>query len=186
MPNSSESGLHVPMPIGAQTGMTLVEVTLAIVVLTAGLVSIMMVMTSAMQQKESSREYEYATNAALTKMEEIRGYAGVDFTDLATRYSGADYKEFCINCNMKHITETVVSVIGRCNSYNSRSGLLPWGRNWDGSSATEDWNTGFITITSTMPTLIEVAVQIKWLSRMGENNEQIVTMRSLVTRASKD
>ena len=122
------------MRINSESGLTLVEVTLAIVVLTAGLVSVMMVLTSAMQQKESSREYQYATNAALTKMEEIRGYAGVDFADLATRYSSADYEEFCVNCNIKHTAETVVPVIGRCNRYNSRSGLAPWGRAWDASS----------------------------------------------------
>jgi Tfp pilus assembly protein PilV len=150
--------------------MTLIEVTLAITVLTAGLVSLLMVLTAAMQQKETSREVEYASNAAVTKMEEIRGYAGVDFTTLASRYSSSTYNEFCSNCGVKH------TAVSQCNNFNTRAGLKPQsGR----------YNTGFITINSSMPTLVEVTVDIAWESNFGQSNLITHTMNTMVARSSK-
>ena len=153
-----------------EQGMTLLEVTLAIAVLTAGLVALLMVLASAMQQKEISREVAYATDAAVAKLEEIRGYAGVDFTTLASRYSSAAYNEFCANCGLNHTAGS------QCHNFNTRWGLKPQsGR----------YNTGFITLDSSMPSLVEVTVNIAWESTIGQNNLITNTMRTLVARSSK-
>ncbi|MFA5793848.1 MAG: hypothetical protein WC980_02075 [Candidatus Brocadiia bacterium] len=159
-----------------QQGMTLIEVTLAIAVLTAGIVSLLMVLASALQQKEASREYQVATNAAVSKMEEIRGYASFDFSNLASHYASAAFNEWCVNCGAKH---TTTAQVDDCMRTSRGSGLLPWDR------TAGPYNTGFIDITATEPSLIQVGIRIRWLSVMGNSNKQEHRMYTLVARSCK-
>ncbi|MBI4712164.1 MAG: hypothetical protein HY762_02490 [Planctomycetes bacterium] len=55
-------------------GFTLVEVMLALAVLTAGLLSLVLTLTTAIYQNEVAREYDLAVNAAVAKIQEIRGH----------------------------------------------------------------------------------------------------------------
>ena len=167
---------HFPVKNKNQQGMTLIEVTLAITVLTAGIMALLMVLASALQQKEASREYEAATNAAVTKMEEIRGYASFDFSNLASHYANAAFNEWCVNCGAKHTTTAQVDT---CMSSSRGSGLSPWDR------TAGPYNTGFIDITATEPSLIQVGIRIRWSSMLGNNNKQEHKMYTLVARSCK-
>ncbi|MFH1226503.1 MAG: hypothetical protein V1701_01200 [Planctomycetota bacterium] len=155
-------------------GMSLIEVTLAIAILTTGMVALLMVMTSGIQQKEVSREEEVATNAAVTKIEEIRGYASFDFTNLASHFANAAFNEWCVNCGTKHTTTAQVNT---CMKTSRGNGLEPWDR------TAGPFNTGFIDITATEPSLIQVGIRIKWLSVIGKNNTQEYRMYTMIARS---
>ncbi|MEW6026135.1 MAG: prepilin-type N-terminal cleavage/methylation domain-containing protein [Planctomycetota bacterium] len=60
-------------------GFTLIEVLIAMVLLTAGLLTLLSVTLGGMLQREVSREYDIARNAAYAKIEEIRAQ---DFSDV--------------------------------------------------------------------------------------------------------
>jgi prepilin-type N-terminal cleavage/methylation domain-containing protein len=61
-------------------GFTLIEVIIAMVLLTVGLLTLLSVTMGGMLQREVTREYDVARNAASAKMEEIRAQ---DFPDVA-------------------------------------------------------------------------------------------------------
>lgn len=63
-----------------QTGFTLIEVVIAMILLTVGLLTLLSVTLSGMVQREVTREYDIARNAAFAKIEEIRAQ---DFVDVA-------------------------------------------------------------------------------------------------------
>ena len=66
------------------TGFTLIEVIIAMILLTVGLMTLLSVTLGGMVQREVTREYDIARNAAFAKIEEIRAQ---DFDDVAA-YTG--------------------------------------------------------------------------------------------------
>ncbi|MEK7448520.1 MAG: hypothetical protein AAB019_03445 [Planctomycetota bacterium] len=68
----------------SQSGLTMVEVIVAMTLLTVGVVFILSVMVSALQQREVSRERDIAKNAAVAKLEEIKAYT---FSSIYTTYN---------------------------------------------------------------------------------------------------
>ncbi|MEK7309195.1 MAG: prepilin-type N-terminal cleavage/methylation domain-containing protein [Planctomycetota bacterium] len=68
----------------AGAGFTLIEVIIAMILLTVGLMTLLSVTLGGMLQREVTREYDIARNAASAKIEEIRAQ---DFDDVAA-YTG--------------------------------------------------------------------------------------------------
>jgi len=66
--------------IPAQEGFTLIEVIIAMILLSVGLLTLLSVTLGGMLQRETTREYDIARNAANAKVEEIRAQ---DFNDVA-------------------------------------------------------------------------------------------------------
>lgn len=69
-------------------GFTLIEVIIAMILLTVGLLTLFSVITSGLVQSGVTREYDVARNAANAKIEEIRG---VNFSDIVSVYSATDF-----------------------------------------------------------------------------------------------
>jgi Tfp pilus assembly protein PilV len=69
-------------------GFTLMELTLAIVILTIGIMSLMATILPAMKLEETSRSFDIAKSAAANKLEEIAGY---DFNSICTVFSGTNF-----------------------------------------------------------------------------------------------
>ena len=67
-----------------QSGFTLIEVVIAMILLTAGLLTLLSVVLGGMLQRGVTREYDIARNAAFAKIEEIRAQ---DFSDIYTDYN---------------------------------------------------------------------------------------------------
>ncbi|MFH0889125.1 MAG: prepilin-type N-terminal cleavage/methylation domain-containing protein [Planctomycetota bacterium] len=61
------------------SGFTLIEVIIAMVLLTIGTLTLLSVLSGGVLQKETSREYDIARNAAAAQLEEVRGK---DFTSI--------------------------------------------------------------------------------------------------------
>ncbi|MFH1230351.1 MAG: prepilin-type N-terminal cleavage/methylation domain-containing protein [Planctomycetota bacterium] len=61
------------------SGFTLIEVIIAMVLLTVGTLTLLSVLSGGILQKETSREYDIARNAAAAQLEEVRGK---DFTTI--------------------------------------------------------------------------------------------------------
>ncbi|MBI5778260.1 MAG: prepilin-type N-terminal cleavage/methylation domain-containing protein [Planctomycetes bacterium] len=73
------------MPV-QKAGFTLIEVVIAMILLSVGLLTLLSVTMSGMLQREVTREYDVAREAAFAKIEEIRTQ---DFPDLLSApYSG--------------------------------------------------------------------------------------------------
>ena len=65
-------------------GFTLIEVILAMVLLSVATLALLSVLLGGFAQRETSREYDLARNAAFAKLEEIRG---CEFANVYTRYN---------------------------------------------------------------------------------------------------
>jgi len=70
-----------------KSGFTLIEVIIAMVLLTVGLMTLLSVTLGGMVQRGVTREYDIARNAAFAKIEEIRAQ---DFPDVAA-YTGTNF-----------------------------------------------------------------------------------------------
>ena len=73
------------------TGFTILEVMIAMVVLVVGVFSTLSILTSALQQRAVSREYDIAKNAAVAKIEEIKAFT---FSDIYGTYEEGVDKYF--------------------------------------------------------------------------------------------
>ena len=69
-----------------ESGLTLIEIALAIIILTVGILSIFSVIIPSMYLDQSSREFDIAKAAAADKLEEIRAY---DFDSVYTTYNNS-------------------------------------------------------------------------------------------------
>jgi len=65
-------------------GFTLIEVMIAMALLTIGTLALLSALGGGLLQRETSREYDIARNAAAAKLEEIRGR---DFTNVFAQYN---------------------------------------------------------------------------------------------------
>lgn len=77
-------------PVTSLTGFTLIEVVIAMILLTAGLMTLLSVTLGGMLQREVTREYDIARNAAFAKVEEIRSQDFSDVSDYDGDYFGVD------------------------------------------------------------------------------------------------
>jgi len=69
-------------------GFTLIEVIIAMVLLSVGLLTLLSVTMGGMVQREVTREYDIARNAASAKMDEIRAQDFSDVSDYDGDYFG--------------------------------------------------------------------------------------------------
>jgi len=79
MNNKSDSGF-TPTPMHRCEGFTMIEVVIAMILLATGLLALLSVTMGGMAQREVSREYDVARNAASAKLDEIRAR---DFSSVA-------------------------------------------------------------------------------------------------------
>ncbi|MBI4833195.1 MAG: prepilin-type N-terminal cleavage/methylation domain-containing protein [Planctomycetes bacterium] len=82
-------------------GFTLVELVLAIVILTIGIMALMTNIMPAMKLEETSRSFDIAKSAATDKLEEIAGY---DFDSICTVYSGTNFAASELGDNAGYIS----------------------------------------------------------------------------------
>ena len=75
------------MDVKQNKGMTLIEVTLAMVILVVGILSALMIIITCVQQREVSHEMDLAKNAVVAKLQEIRAF---DFDTIHAQYNEVD------------------------------------------------------------------------------------------------
>jgi len=85
-PSAQQSGF-TSTPMHRCEGFTIIEVIIAMVLLATGLLALLSVTMGGMAQRQVTREYDIARNAASAKIEEIRG---LDFSDVVD-YHNANF-----------------------------------------------------------------------------------------------
>jgi len=93
-----------------QKGFTLVEIALAMVILTVGILALLATITPSLYSEQTSREFDLAKTAAANKLEEIRGY------DFATVYATYNNTYFAVTGLTAPATQTNPGFINIDNS----------------------------------------------------------------------
>ena len=92
IPAYAQKDGFTPTPMHRCEGFTLIEVIIAMVLLTVGLMTLLSVTMGGMLQRQVTREYDLAREAAFAKIEEIRAQ---DFPDVVT-YNNSPRNSFSV------------------------------------------------------------------------------------------
>lgn len=153
----------VNYPRTRQSGFTLIEVLIAVVVLAVGLIAMARFQATVLQGSALARERSEAVALAEQKIEQLRNYR-----DLANSSTVLDYVDIAAACATTGTLETAV--------YSNSSG--------SGNTVYSRTCTSTAAVTSGTYSYTPITVTVTWSRPGGSTADTTVTLRSIITNAN--
>ncbi len=154
----------VSHPRTAQSGFTLIEVLIAVIVLAVGLIAMARFQATVLQGSSLARERSEAVALAEQKIEQLRNYR-----DLTNSSTALDYSDIAASCATGGgTTEEAV--------YSNSSGT--------GNTVYSRTCTSTAPVISGTYSFLQVTVTVTWNRPGGSAADTTVTLRSIITNAN--